>query len=60
MFSSLFVTLTVAACAFAASTPAQQVAALKSAASNIDRLKILDQDTDVSEATSVFRGAQSC
>ena len=48
MFSSLLVALAATACAVAASSPAEMIAALKSAPTQNDRIKILDQDKDVS------------
>ena len=50
MFSSLLVPLAAAACALAAAS-ADQIAALKSAATQNDRINILDNDKDVSEAS---------
>ena len=50
MFSSLLVPLAAAACALAAAS-ADQIAALKSAATQNDRINILANDKDVSEAS---------
>ena len=48
MFSSLFVALALTATGvFGAPSPADTVAALKAAPAQVDRIKILDQDSDV-------------
>ena len=50
MFSSFLVPLAVAASALAVA-PADQIAALKSAATQNDRIKVLADDKDVSNTT---------